>query len=56
MYPITVNAENRKKIESNNILNEESHDIFEDLQKRCDGKALHYIAHKDEPLIAYDVC
>lgn len=55
MYPITVNAENRKKIESNNILNQESHDIFEDLQKRCDGKALHYIAHKNEPLIAYEV-
>ena len=53
VYPIKVDAENRDEIISNNILNQESYLIFQDLQKKCNGKAFHYTDFTSKPFIAY---
>ena len=58
MFKIEIYAPNRKEkdqILKTKILNDESHEIFQDLNKLCGGKALHAIAKENEPLIAYEV-
>ena len=53
MFKVEIDAENRDEIIVNNILNLESLSIFQDLQKRCHGKAFHYTDFKDAPFVAY---
>lgn len=54
-YPINVFVESKDEHFANHIYNLESFLIYEDLQKRCDGKALHYVDHKNAPFIAYEI-
>lgn len=54
-YPINVFVESKDEHFANHIHNLESFLIYEDLQKRCDGKALHYVDHKNAPFIAYEI-
>ncbi|MFN4189014.1 MAG: hypothetical protein ACK4FN_13695, partial [Acinetobacter johnsonii] len=55
MYPINIYVESKDEHFSNHIYNLESFLIYEDLQKRCHGKALHYVDHKNAPFIAYEI-
>ena len=54
-FPINVFVESKDEHFANHIYNLESFLIYEDLQKRCDGKALHYVDHKNAPFIAYEI-
>ncbi|WP_111858274.1 hypothetical protein [Acinetobacter sp. CFCC 10889] len=56
MFKVKINAKNRKgKILETEILNQESYNIFKDLNTLCDEEALHAIKHQAGPFIAYQI-